>query len=137
MQKIFQQIEKLEPEMINTLMQLIRIPAIGPESGGEGEYKKAVALMQILSEVGFDKIDRYDAIDPRVPSGKRPNIVAYLNGEKNSPRLWIVTHLDVERLEKNTWTVTKPFEPVVKDNRIYGRGSEDNGQSPVANYAKH
>jgi succinyl-diaminopimelate desuccinylase len=133
MQKIFQQIEKLKPEMINTLMQLIRIPAIGPESGGEGEYKKSVALMQILSEVGFDKIERYDATDPRVPSGKRPNIVAYLNGENKSPKLWIVTHLDVVPAgEQTLWTVTKPFEPIVKDDRIYGRGSEDNGQSLVA-----
>jgi succinyl-diaminopimelate desuccinylase len=28
--------------------------------------------------------------------------------------------------------VTKPFEPVVKDDRVYGRGSEDNGQALVA-----
>jgi succinyl-diaminopimelate desuccinylase len=89
--------------------------------------------MQILSEVGFDKIERYDATDPRVPSGKRPNIVAYLNGENNSPKLWIVTHLDVVPAgEQTLWTVTKPFEPIVKDDRIYGRGSEDNGQSLVA-----
>ncbi len=133
MQTLFQQVEKLKPEMISTLMQLIRIPAIGPENGGEGEYKKAQALIQLLSEVGFDKIDQYDAIDPRVPSGLRPNIVAYLNGEISRPRLWIVTHLDVVPSgEEALWTVTKPFEPVVKDGCIYGRGSEDNGQSLVA-----
>jgi succinyl-diaminopimelate desuccinylase len=28
--------------------------------------------------------------------------------------------------------VTKPYEPKVKDDRIYGRGSEDNGQSMMA-----
>jgi len=132
-QSLFQQIEKLEPEMVSTLMQLIRIPAIGPESGGEGEYKKAQALMQVLSEVGFDKIDHYDAADPRVPSGMRPNIVAYLNGETNVSRLWIVTHLDVVPSgEETLWTITKPFEPIVKNGCVYGRGSEDNGQSLVA-----
>lgn len=113
MQTLFQQVEKLKPEMISTLMQLIRIPAIGPENGGEGEYKKAQALIQLLSEVGFDKIDQYDAIDPRVPSGLRPNIVAYLNGEISRPRLWIVTHLDVVPSgEEALWTVTKPFDPL-------------------------
>jgi succinyl-diaminopimelate desuccinylase len=30
------------------------------------------------------------------------------------------------------WKVTKPFEPVLKDNRVYGRGAEDNGQSLIA-----
>ncbi len=133
MQTLFQQVEKLKPEMVNILMQLIRIPAIGPESGGEGEEKKAQALMQILSDVGFDKIDRYDAADPRVPSGIRPNIVAYLNGETNAPRLWIVTHLDVVPPgDEALWTITKPFEPLLKDDTVYGRGSEDNGQSVVA-----
>jgi len=39
MQKLFQQIDKLQPEMVDSLLQLISIPAIGPECGGQGEYK--------------------------------------------------------------------------------------------------
>jgi succinyl-diaminopimelate desuccinylase len=34
--------------------------------------------------------------------------------------------------EESLWTVTKPFEPLIMDNRVYGRGCEDNGQSLVA-----
>ncbi len=118
--------------MINTLMQLVRFPAVGPENGGEGEMQKAETLTQILQKVGFDKIERYDAEDKRVPSGKRPNIVAVCNGE-SAQRLWIVTHLDVVPSgEETLWKVTKPFEPLMKENRVYGRGSEDNGQSLVA-----
>jgi succinyl-diaminopimelate desuccinylase len=30
------------------------------------------------------------------------------------------------------WTVTKPFEPLVLEDKVYGRGCEDNGQSLVA-----
>jgi succinyl-diaminopimelate desuccinylase len=130
---LFQQVEALKPEMVNTLMQLIRVAAIGPESSGEGETAKAEALMQILNEMCFDKIERYDAVDPRVPSGKRPNIVAYFNGNPDAKRLWIVTHLDVVPSgEESLWKVTKPFEPTVKNGCVYGRGSEDNGQSLVA-----
>jgi succinyl-diaminopimelate desuccinylase len=132
-QQIFEQIEKLKPEMVNALMQLIRVPAVGPENGGEGEMQKAEALTEILEKAGFDKIERYDAEDSRVPSGKRPNIVAFCNGETDTKRLWIVTHLDVVPSgEESLWKTTKPFEPLVKDNRVYGRGSEDNGQSLVA-----
>ena len=119
--------------MTEVLMQLIRISAIGPESNGEGELRKAEMLSKILNEVGFDKLERHDANDSRVPSGKRPNLVAYLNGEDRDKRLWIVTHTDVVPSgEETMWKITRPFEPTVKNNCVYGRGSEDNGQSLVA-----
>lgn len=130
---LFQQVEKLKPEMTNTLMKLIRIPAIAPESNGEGEYSKAQLLLEILKEAGFEKIENYDARDLRVPSRVRPNIITYYNNEKNRPRIWIITHLDVVSSgEEALWTITKPFEPLLKDDCVYGRGSEDNGQSIVA-----
>jgi succinyl-diaminopimelate desuccinylase len=127
------EVERLGDEMVNTLMELIRVPAIAPESGGNGEYDKAMRLLEIIRDWGFDKIERYDAPDPRAKNGVRPNILAYYYGEQGekSPRLWILTHLDVVPPGEG-WTVTKPFEPVVKDGKIYGRGSEDNGQSLVA-----
>lgn len=131
-QHLFHEIERSKPEMIQTLTELTHIPAIGPENGGNGENQKAQKLTEILTAIGFDKIENFDAEDPRVTSGKRPNIVATLNGE-TPKRLWIITHLDVVPAgEKTAWTVTKPFEPVVKDNRVFGRGTEDNGQSLVA-----
>jgi len=132
-QNVFSEIERQKNEIAQALMELIRIPAISPESGGEGELKKAEKLMQILENVGFDKIERYDAGDERVPSRKRPNIVAYCYGEDSAEKLWVITHLDVVPPgEESLWTMTKPFEPMIKEGRIYGRGSEDNGQSMVA-----
>jgi len=131
-QTLFQQIEALKPEMTDALMRLIRVPAVGPESGGEGENAKAQVLLQILSEIGFDKVDRFDADDPRVPSGKRPNVAAFLEGETDE-RFWVVVHLDVVPSgEEALWKTAKPFEPVVTDGCVFGRGSEDNGQSLVA-----
>ena len=132
-QNLFHEIEQLKAEMITALMELIRIPAIGPENGGDGELQKAEKLTQTLKKAGFDKIKRYDAADSRVSSGKRPNIIAYYNGETSAQRLWIVTHLDVVPPgEESLWTVTKPFEPLLKGNCVFGRGSEDNGQSLTA-----
>ncbi|MEM3536261.1 MAG: M20 family metallo-hydrolase [Candidatus Bathyarchaeia archaeon] len=131
--KVFSEIKRLKSEMVQTLAELIRIPAIAPENGGEGELRKAERLMQVLESVGFDKIERFDAEDERVQSKKRPNIVAYCYGEDVSQKLWIITHLDiVPSGEESLWTVTKPFEPKIADERVYGRGSEDNGQSLVA-----
>jgi len=119
--------------MATALTELIRVPAIAPENGGDGEQQKAEKLTQILGEAGFDKIERYDAEDERVSSGKRPNIIAYYHGETNAKRLWIVTHMDiVPPGEESLWTVTNPYKPLLKGNRVYGRGSEDNGQSAIA-----
>jgi succinyl-diaminopimelate desuccinylase len=132
-QKLFHEVEQLQAEMIEALMALISVPAIGPENGGDGESQKAERLVQMLREAGFDKIERYDAEDARVSSGKRPNIIAYYRGETDAKRLWIVTHLDVVPAgDASMWTVTQPFEPLLKDNLVYGRGAEDNGQSLVA-----
>jgi succinyl-diaminopimelate desuccinylase len=132
-QEIFSEIQKQRSKMAQTLMELIRIPAIAPENGGEGELKKAEKLAQTLASIGFDKIERHDATDARVPSKRRPNIVAYYNGLDSAEKLWIVTHLDiVPPGEESLWTVTKPYEPKIKDERIYGRGSEDNTQSMIA-----
>jgi succinyl-diaminopimelate desuccinylase len=132
-QPIFRQLENLKPEMTEALTRLIHVPAVAPENGGDGEQQKAEKLAAILATVGFDRIERFDAEDSRVSSGKRPNIITYLNGETNVERLWIVTHLDVVPAgEETLWTITKPFEPKLADKRVYGRGSEDNGQSLVA-----
>lgn len=131
--RIFSLIDSWKDDMAETLMELIRIPAIAPENGGDGEERKAEKLMQILEAVGFDKIERYDAEDERVSSKKRPNIVAYLYGEEETEKLWIITHMDiVPPGEEKLWTVTKPFEPKIENGKIYGRGSEDNGQSLTA-----
>jgi succinyl-diaminopimelate desuccinylase len=132
-QSIFSEIERQKNEMAQTLMELIRVPAIAPENNGEGELRKTEKLVQILEVVGFDKIEHFDAEDERVPSKKRPNVVAYCHGENKTEKLWIISHLDVVPPgEESLWTITKPFEPTIKEERIYGRGSEDNGQSMVA-----
>lgn len=126
-------IAKYEKEMTQLLMELIRIPAISPDFGGEGEAKKAERLESFLSSMAFDEIIRVDAKDERAIDGIRPNIVALYKGKEKEKKLWILTHIDVVPPgDISKWTITSPFEPVLKDGKIYGRGSEDNGQSLVA-----
>ena len=130
---IFKEIEKLKGEMVQALIDLVRIPAIGPENGGEGELKKAEKLVNLCTKMGFDKIERFDAPDGRVPCKKRPNIVLRVNGDVSEETLWIISHMDIVPPGEDTlWTVTKPFDPLVKDGKVYGRGCEDNTQSIVS-----
>jgi succinyl-diaminopimelate desuccinylase len=118
-------IEKLKPQIIETLRALIKIPAIAPSSGGEGELKKADYIHGLISNWGFDELKRYDC-------NERPNIVAKINSDGNKKMLWIVTHLDVVPPGDLALWKSEPFTPVIKGDKIYGRGSEDNSQSLVA-----
>lgn len=135
LERVSQEIENLRNDMVETLVELIKIPAISPNYGYEGEYDKAQKLLEIIKDWPFDKVEVYNAPDERAKNGVRPNILAYYYGEngEESPRLWILTHLDVVPPgDPSKWTVTEPFKPVVKEGKVYGRGSEDNGQSLVA-----
>ena len=61
----------------------------------------------------------------------RPNIVAKKKG--NSARtVWFVSHMDtVPPGDLAAWTYP-PFSPRLIEGKLYGLGSEDNGQSLVA-----
>lgn len=133
-EKVLQTIDGYKDEIIKMIMDLISIPALSPDYGYEGEYDKAQKLLSIIKDWGFDKIDLYNASDPRAKHGVRPNILAYYYGESGENRkLWVLTHLDVVPPgDLSLWTVTKPFNPIIKDGKIYGRGAEDNGQAIVA-----
>ncbi|UCE37830.1 MAG: M20 family metallo-hydrolase [Thermoplasmata archaeon] len=126
-------LDGMRDEMIETLGNLIRIPAINPRSGGEGEVKKAQSILDLISEFGFHEIERIDVPDESSPDKVRPNIIARIKGEGGpKPNIWIVTHMDVvPEGDLKLWD-SDPFEPVVKDGKIYGRGVEDNGQEMIA-----
>lgn len=116
---------------------LSSIPAIAPESGGQGELAKAVALEGWLRAHGITDIVRLDAADPRVESGTRPNIVATIPGSgaagaAPAGRLWIMTHLDVVPEGERTLWNSDPWKVVHRDGKLYGRGVEDNQQGLVS-----
>jgi succinyl-diaminopimelate desuccinylase len=61
----------------------------------------------------------------------RPNILARKNGIGKGT-VWIISHLDtVLPGDLDEWR-TPPYEPVVKDGKIYGLGTEDNGQAIIS-----
>lgn len=117
---------KLKILQLQTL--LTSIPAIAPEGGGDGETKKADALEKWLYDAGFSNIERFEAPDSRVSSGKRPNLVVTIPGLDDSQRIWVMAHMDVVPIGDPSLWNTDPWKVVEKDGRIYGRGVEDNQQ---------
>ncbi len=133
LQDIQDTIEGYRSEIVETLIKIIRIPAISPQNDGEGELKKTQLIEEIMGGWGFDELLRYDAPDDRADGGMRPNIIAKIYGKnKDGPTIWAVTHTDVVPVGDLSLWETEPFNPVVKEGKIYGRGTEDNGQSLVA-----
>lgn len=129
--EVLDKIDELRGDMKDSLIEILKIPALGPDNGGDGELEKAEFIEDMIEDFGFDKIERYDAKDDRVPSGIRPNIVATKEG-KSDKNLVIIAHIDiVPEGDLDEWD-TNPFDPVFKDGKIYGRGAEDNGQELVA-----
>jgi succinyl-diaminopimelate desuccinylase len=130
--EVFTAIEASRRGIVELETLLSAVPAIAPESGGKGEWDKALALETWLRGRGIVDIEWLPAPDERVPGGKRPNIVATIKGRGAGPRVWIMSHLDVvPEGDRSLWE-TDPFKVVEKDGKVYGRGVEDNQQGLVA-----
>jgi len=130
--KIYEKIDGYRGSMVELQTGLTAIPALGPTNEGEGEGKKAAYIKEWMErEIGFDSIEQHDADDDRVPSGKRPNLVAIFKGESSDRRIWIMAHLDiVPPGELSLWD-SDPYAVVEKDGKIFGRGVEDNQHGMV------
>ena len=128
--KILKQIDDSKDDIIKDLMDMIRIPAIGPANGGIGEGRRADFLMSILK--GFDDIERIDVDDTDYPGVKRPSILALKRGKRNGT-VWIIAHIDtVLPGNLQDWKKCPPYEPIYEDGKVYGLGAEDNGQAVIA-----
>jgi succinyl-diaminopimelate desuccinylase len=139
-------IEKNESLAVELETELCKRPAVSPDSGGEGELDKCVFLEGWLKSHGIVRLERYDAPDKRAKGGVRPNLIATIpcqgdtpdgGDEAAAPRLWIMSHLDVVPPgEAGLWE-NDPWRVVRKDDgplgpRLIGRGVEDNQQGLVS-----
>ncbi|MGC8663161.1 MAG: M20 family metallo-hydrolase [Thermoplasmata archaeon] len=122
-------VENLKHEMVEAMKKMIPLVAISPESGGKGEEERARFIESLIREIGFDEIKRFDAVDHL--GYKRPNIVAKIYGESREKTLWIAAHMDTVPEGDRTLWKTDPYKAYVKDDKIYGRGTEDNGQALI------
>jgi succinyl-diaminopimelate desuccinylase len=132
LQAVLKQIDSCRTEAVDLMKAIVPIKALGPTNDGVGEWEKAAFLIEYLTTIGFKVVEEYPASDPLVKGGLRPNLIARIAGEKSDRTVWILAHLDVvPEGDRSKWD-TEPFEAVVKDGRIYGRGTEDNNQGLVS-----
>ncbi len=119
-------IESMRGAMVETMSEMIGIRAVSPASGGAGESRRADFLEQTLKSWGLE-VKRYDYKDDT--STMRSNLVSKL-GERDRT-LWIVVHMDtVAEGDLALWT-HDPFKAHVDGDRIFGRGTNDNGEALI------
>lgn len=124
MNEIQHYIQENEPRMLEELFSLLRIPSISAKPEHHDDMLAcAERWAQLLREAGVD--EAYV-----MPSDGNPMVWAQKAIDPNAPTVLIYAHYDVMPAEPLELWKTSPFEPVVSDGHIRGRGADDDkGQS--------
>lgn len=126
-QEIEKYIEDHKEEMLSDIIRLCEInsqkmPYKEGMPFGEGAFKALTEALSMAEGYGFNVIN-YD------------NYIGAIDLNDKEKQLDILAHLDVVP-EGEGWQVTEPFKPIIKDGKIYGRGtSDDKGPAVAALYA--
>ncbi len=128
-EQLLKKIETYEEYAIELQRGMTAIPALAPSSGGTGEYDKAVFLESELKKLKFDSIEWINAPQKEAKNGIRPNLIARYKGKSSAKTIWFMAHMDVVPPgEAKLWN-SDPYQMVVKDGKLIGRGVEDNQQA--------
>ena len=129
---LLKKIDTYTKNVIDLQTHMIACPAVSPHQGGKGENQKAVYLLSVLKKMTFDEVSVINIKDKAAEGGFRPNIFAKYYGKNKDKTLWVMAHMDVVPAGDLSLWKSDPFKAVVKGDRIYGRGSEDNQQGLVS-----
>jgi succinyl-diaminopimelate desuccinylase len=121
-ERVLAAVEAASAEIVDFTADLVRVPTINPP--GEGYAECAGLIGDRLARCGFD-------IEYHAPEGRpehtsahpRLNVVGLRRGRSLRPTVHLNGHMDVVPAGGG-WTLD-PFGGVVKDGRVYGRGSCD------------
>ncbi|MBM3439788.1 MAG: dipeptidase [Bacteroidetes bacterium] len=108
---------------LNELLELLRIPSISAKSEHKNDMIDcAEAVKARLLEAGVDKAEIY-------PTAGHPIVYAEKICNPSWPTVLVYGHYDVQPADPLELWHSGPFEPVIKEGKIYARGSaDDKGQ---------
>jgi acetylornithine deacetylase/succinyl-diaminopimelate desuccinylase-like protein len=118
-----QYIEAHQDRFLGELMDFLRIPSISTSREyAEDMYKAAEFVKQKLLEAGMDQARLIETKGCPLVYGEK--VV-----DQDLPTVLVYGHYDVQPADPDELWETPPFEPVVKDEKMYARGaSDDKGQ---------
>ena len=105
------------------LLDLLRIPSVSARSEHKADMQTcATAVRQHLLEAGVDKAEVY-------PTSGHPVVYGEKIIDPKKPTVLVYGHYDVQPPDPLELWHSGPFDPVIKDGKIYARGSaDDKGQ---------
>ncbi|MDB9774949.1 dipeptidase [Vicingaceae bacterium] len=123
MKDVREYLEANKDRFINELVELLRIPSVSADSA----YKKdtmaaADAVRNMLEKAGADKTEI-------CPTAGYPVVYGEKIINPSLPTILVYGHYDVQPADPIELWDSPPFEPVIKDGKIYARGAaDDKGQ---------
>lgn len=123
MQNIKDYIEQNKQRFLDELFELLRFPSISADP----KYKEDVAktadfVAEKLRAAGADKVEI-------CPTAGHPIVYGEKIVDSNKPTVLVYGHYDVQPPDPLELWKTPPFEPTVRDGKIYARGAcDDKGQ---------
>ena len=124
MEHIKTYIDENKDRFLEELFELIRIPSVSSLAEHKDDMKRAAeAWKKILLSAGADKAEV-------MPSAGNPVVYGEKMTDPSTPTVLVYAHYDVMHVDPLELWKTQPFEPVVKDGKIWARGADDDkGQS--------
>ncbi|MBS3914553.1 MAG: dipeptidase [Bacteroidetes bacterium] len=118
-----QYIEQNKDRFLNELFDLLRIPSISADTAFAGDVKRcAEAVAEHLKKAGADNV----SIEP---TAGHPIVYGEKIFDPNLPTILIYGHYDVQPSAPDELWETPAFEPTIRNEKIYARGSaDDKGQ---------
>ncbi len=113
---VFSHIDTQRGAYVDRLLDYVRHPSISAHNVGIQEV--ADLLIRMLTELGLDA--------RAMPTAGHPMVLARWDEAPDLPTVLLYGHYDVQPPDPvEAWT-TPPFEPQVRDGRVYARGVADN-----------
>lgn len=115
--------QKNKDRFLNELIELLRIPSVSARSEHKDDMLKcADAVKQRLLDAGVDKAEVYKTEGHPIVYGEK--II-----DANKPTVLVYGHYDVQPPDPLELWHSGPFDPVIRDGKLYARGSaDDKGQ---------
>jgi len=119
MKNIKEYIEANKDRFLEELFGLIRIPSISSQSEHKEDMLKAAEYWKkMILEAGADKAEI-------MPTDGNPVVYGEKIIDPNAPTVLVYAHYDVMPVDPiNLWN-SPPFEPEIRDGKIFARGADD------------
>lgn len=116
LEQVFQ---KNEARYIEQWKEFLRIPSVSTDPAHEQDCRRCAEwLVSQFSAIGFES--------KLLETPTKPTVYAHRKGRSGSPHVLFYGHYDVQPPDPLDLWKTPPFEPTIRDGRMYARGAEDN-----------